>query len=256
MALSLQCWLILLMIICVISDEYPYRPTFHFVPNPPNWMQDPSGPFYDSNTGLYHIMFDYTQPLQWGHAISTDILHWQNLPIAIPNNQSYDKGGVFTGSVTIVNGEPIAMFSVYSNDKMCLAFPSDAKNDINLTDWTPYSNNCVLNFPADGPNGRDPITSWTTDDGNTWTFAYATQGPGKNGGAVTYQTKDWKSWKRIGQLSYSNYTGGWECPDFFELSTKEQADGITHVMKVSIYICDLCHVPVIFFNIRAYIYNA
>ena len=34
------------------------------------------------------------------------------------------------------------------------------------------------------PNGRDPTTSWTVDNGTTWTFAYATQGPGSNGGAV------------------------------------------------------------------------
>ena len=114
-------------------------------------------------------MFDYTQPLQWGHAVSTDLLHWQNLPIAIPNNQSYDKGGVFTGSVTIVNNEPIAMFSVYSNNRMCLAYPSDPKNDVNLTNWMPYADNCVLNAPQDGPYGRDPITSWTEDDGKTWT---------------------------------------------------------------------------------------
>eukprot|EP00483_Globobulimina_turgida_P004267 UN04276 len=125
------------------------------------------------------------------------------------------------------------MYSVFSNDKMCLAFPTDSANDVNLTKWTQYSQNCVLNAPKDGPYGRDPITSWTTDNGKTWTFAYATQGPHSNGGAVTYQTTDWKKWTRKNFLSYSNYSGGWECPDFFELSSKEKADGITHVMKVS-----------------------
>eukprot|EP01084_Bolivina_argentea_P045373 83524_1 len=211
--------------------DWPYRPTFHFVPNPPGWMQDMSGPFYDANTKLYHIMPDITQPLQWGHAISTDLLHWKNLPIAITNTESYDKGGVFTGSVTIVNGEPIAMYSVSTNNRMCLSRPTDT-NDVNLTKWTQYDT-CVLNAPQDGPMGRDPITSWTTDNGTTWVFAYATQGPGKNGGAVTYKTRDWINWQRAHFLSYSNYTGGWECPDFFELSIKEQSDGISHVMKVS-----------------------
>ena len=153
-------------------------------------------------------MFQYQTPRTWGHAISTDMLHWENLAIAIENDESYDSGGVFTGSTTIVNGSPIAMYSVSTNNKMCIAFPNNT-NDKNLTKWTDYSNNCILNAPQDGPTGRDPTTSWTTDNGKTWTFAYATQGPGSNGGAITYQTTDWKTWKRAPMpLTYSNTTGG------------------------------------------------
>ena len=123
-------------------------------------------------------MFQYQAPRVWGHAISTDLLHWQNLPIALSNNETYDKGGVFTGSTTILNdGTPMILYSVSTNDKICLAYPSN-DNDVNLTEWTNYPNNCILNANATVPTGRDPTTSWTTDNGKTWTFAYATQGPG------------------------------------------------------------------------------
>eukprot|EP01083_Nonionella_stella_P309385 1095547_1 len=82
------------------AEPYPFRPTFHFVPNPPNWMNDPNGQFYDATNHIYHLFFQYKTPATWGHAISTDLLHWQNLPIAINNDEDYNKGGVFTGSHT------------------------------------------------------------------------------------------------------------------------------------------------------------
>ena len=195
---------------------------------------DPNGPFYDASTGLYHLMFQYKTPRTWGHAISTDLLRWTNLPIAISNDEAYDKGGVFTGSTTVLtDGTPVAMYSVSTNDKMCIAQPADM-NDVNLTVWRDYADICVLSANATGPTGRDPTTSWTTDGGRTWTFAYATQGPGANGAAVTFETSDWKTWKRAKQpLTYSNTTGGWECPDFFELPKSQQTDGVTHVAKAS-----------------------
>eukprot|EP01084_Bolivina_argentea_P150878 263426_1 len=236
--------LIILFLISIIltsaesSETYPWRPTFHFVPNPLNWMNDPSGPFYDANTGIYHLFFEYQSPANWGHCISRDMLNWINLPIAVKNDEPYDINGVYTGSATIVNNEPILMHSatMVNNEPilMCIVYPNNT-NDINLTVWTEYSGNCVLNSSRDGnPNGRDPTTSWTTDNGKTWTFAYALQGPGSNGAAITYQTNDWKQWKRAPKyLSYSNNSGGWECPDFFILPKSQQFDGITHVMKVS-----------------------
>ncbi len=58
----------------------------------PNYRNDPNGPFYDAKSGIYHLMFQYKTPRTWGHAISTDLLHWQNLPIAINNDETYDKG--------------------------------------------------------------------------------------------------------------------------------------------------------------------
>ena len=64
--------------------------------------------------------------------------------------------------------------------------------------------------------------------------AYATQGPGSNGAAVTFTTSDWKTWRRNEKpLTYSNTSGGWECPDFFLLPESQQSDGITHVAKAS-----------------------
>lgn len=80
------------------------RLQFHYSPIT-GWMNDPNGLVY--HNGLYHLYYQYNpyqshwSNMHWGHAVSTDLISWLNLPIAIyPNpelNNQY-MGGIFTGS--------------------------------------------------------------------------------------------------------------------------------------------------------------
>ena len=63
-----------------------------------------------------------------------------------------------------------------------------------------------------------------------------------NGAAVTFQTTDWKTGKRASKpLTYSNNTGAWECPDFFQLPQSQQVENITHVAKTSFKASTYCN---------------
>jgi hypothetical protein len=91
-------------------------------------------------------MYQYLTPRVWGHAVSTDLVHWTQLPIALDTDMWYDKGGVFSGSATILNDEartPVLSYSVSTDDMQCLAFPAN-RSDPNLVKVFSNCLPCIL----------------------------------------------------------------------------------------------------------------
>src|SRR6202050_4378891 len=142
------------------SDQFrePYRLQFHFSP-PENWTNDPNGLVYYK--GEYHLFFQYnpfgTQwgHMSWGHAVSTDMVHWKQLPVVIP-----EENGVmiFSGSV-VVDWENTSGFcnSLSDSDHSCLVAVYTGytgsiqnqniaySNDRGRT-WIKYSHNPVIDL--------------------------------------------------------------------------------------------------------------
>ena len=78
-----------------------YRPQFHFTPTR-HWMNDPNGLLYYK--GKYHLFFQHNPEainwgnMSWGHAVSTDLYNWQELPVAIACTPTT---GIFSGSAVV-----------------------------------------------------------------------------------------------------------------------------------------------------------
>ena len=76
-----------------------WRPQYHFSPKA-HWMNDPNGMVYYQ--GTYHLFFQYYPdssvwgPMHWGHAVSTDLVHWEEEPISVHGGLAVGYDGRFS----------------------------------------------------------------------------------------------------------------------------------------------------------------
>jgi fructan beta-fructosidase len=212
--------------ICAQTPTYnqPYRPQVHFSPAE-NWTNDPNGLVYFQ--GEYHLFFQYNPfgdqwgHMSWGHAVSTDLLHWQELPVAIP-----EKDGImiFTGSV-VVDHENTTGFCAPKNDCLVAIYtghsqtPQGTLQTQNIAfsldngrTWTRYRANPVLDLHLAG--FRDPSVSWDPT-ARHWIMAVSLP---KEHKVRFYSSPNLKEWTQLSDFGPAGATDGdWECPDLLSI---------------------------------------
>lgn len=200
-----------------------WRPQFHFTAKK-NWLNDPNGlVFYN---GLYHLFFQHNPfgtewgNMHWGHAVSPDLVHWAERPIALAPD---GHGTCFSGSavvdwnntagfaapdaphpplVAFYTGAPVPQVEGGPKFTQCLAYSLDG----GLT-WEKYAGNPVMeNIIGDN---RDPKVIWHAP-ASKWIMALYLD---KSDYAL-FGSADLKSWERLCDVEVP---GRGECPDFFEL---------------------------------------
>jgi len=221
-----------------------YRPQFHFSPET-GWMNDPNGMVFYG--GEYHLFYQYYPdstvwgPMHWGHAVSSDMVHWTHLPVALyPDSLGY----IFSGSAvadsantsgfgTDSNPPLIAVFT-YHNSELekggSSTFQSQGiawSTDKGRT-WTKYSGNPVLPNPGKR-DFRDPKVFWHNETGK-WIMILAVHDR-----INLFSSPDLKSWSFESEFGVDAgaHGGVWECPDLFPLKV-EGSDQTKWVMLVSI----------------------
>ena len=215
------------------ADE---RPLFHLTPLV-GWMNDPNG--FCWYHGQYHLFYQYHPfsrrwgPMHWGHAVSTDLLHWTYMPCALAPDTEADAGGCFSGSaVEMPDGR---MLLCYTGVQPAGTFRRETQAQcIAVGDGTDFEKsllNPVIRH-AHLPEGysefdfRDPKI-WRKDDG-TYQMVVANLHRERSGTVLLMESRDGQDWRFVGEIDASRgkYGKMWECPDFFEL------DG-TQVLLVS-----------------------
>ncbi|MCU1262162.1 MAG: Levanase [Bryobacterales bacterium] len=223
--------------------DQPYRPQYHFSPKQ-NWTNDPNGLVYFE--GEYHLFFQYNPfgdkwgHMSWGHAVSRDMVHWQELPVALPEENGVM---VFTGSTVIDrantsgfcrNGKP-CMVAVYTghtpktNSKPALQTQNLAFSNDRGRTWTKYEKNPVLNLNMS--DFRDPHVFWS-EQKKRWVMAVSLPDDHQ---VRFYGSPDLKRWERVSEFGPAGATGGqWECPILFQLPVDGDGRNTRWVLKVGL----------------------
>ena len=138
----------------------PYRPRYHFLA-PANFMGDPNGAiFWQGECHLFYQHNPYEAVdanMHWGHARSTDLVHWTDLPIALaPSPGGPDRNGCYSGHAVEGAGVPTLIY--YGDpDGNCLA-----SSDDRLLRWEKQPANPVI------PHPRDKAAEWRPWDPFAW----------------------------------------------------------------------------------------
>jgi sucrose-6-phosphate hydrolase SacC (GH32 family) len=202
----------------------PLRQQFHFSATR-GWINDPNGLcFYD---GEYHLFFQwcpYTtrdSDKHWGHAVSTDLVHWKELGVALYPDTF---GPMWSGSAVVdwkntsgfgADGKPplVLAYTAAGAFVQCIASSTDGRS------FTKYTNNPVAKNISDG--NRDPKIIWY-EPTKQWVMALyvgfppasdkINQSKGERHTIQFLTSPDLKTWTRTGEVE-----GFYECPDLFPL---------------------------------------
>jgi fructan beta-fructosidase len=210
-----------------------YRPQVHFSPRE-HWTNDPNGLVYFR--GEYHLFFQFNPfgdewgHMSWGHAASTDLLHWTEFPVAIPEKKNEM---VFTGSV-VVDRQNTSGFCRTKDECLVAVYtgyddnPGETRQTQNLAysvdngrTWTRYAGNPVIDL--DLANFRDPSVSWDETERH-WLMAVSLP---KEHRIRFYSSRDLKQWTRLSDFGPAgDVAGDWECPDLLNIPGDSGKEGI------------------------------
>ncbi|MBL7749717.1 MAG: glycoside hydrolase family 32 protein [Chitinophagaceae bacterium] len=205
----------------------PYRPQYHFTPAI-HWMNDPNGLVY--HKGEYHLFYQFNPfgnkwgHMSWGHAVSSDLIRWQHLPLAIPEEKDTM---IFSGSCVVdehnssgfaTQPGQVPMVAIYTahiegkNQSQHIAYSLDDGRT-----WTKYNANPVLDLGK--KDFRDPKVFWYKPQ-QKWVMAVVLPIEKQ---AQFYSSKDLKQWQLMSSFGPAGDTTGiWECPDLFEVPVKDE----------------------------------
>ncbi|MCB0965452.1 MAG: glycoside hydrolase family 32 protein [Ilumatobacter sp.] len=211
-----------------------HRPIVHFTARQ-HWINDPNGPIILD--GRAHLYFQHNPngsdwgDISWGHAVSDDLLNWDELPVAIPAAPDHM---IFSGSTAITDdGVVAAFYTGHRPDADPRRVRQDQRvaisRDGGLT-FRPFATNPVIDL--DLVDFRDPNV-FRHDPTGRWVMVVSL--PDRHQ-LVVFGSVDLVSWEECSRFGPVGATGGiWECPALFEVPVLDhdgRAVGRRWVLKV------------------------
>ena len=202
-----------------------WRPRYHYTPMR-NWMNDPNGLVWFD--GEYHLYYQYNPlgdqwgHISWGHAVSRDLVSWQELPVAI---QATDRVMAFSGSIVVdhhntggfappaSSAPPLVAFftgfdPVTKIQSQHLAYSLDRGRS-----FTAYAGNPVIDIGS--TEFRDPKVFWHGPT-QRWVMLVVAALVQE---MWIYTSVDLKAWAKVSTFGPAGSAANniWEVPELFEL---------------------------------------
>lgn len=205
----------------------PYYPFYHFT-GPESWINDPNGPIYYK--GKYHLFYQFDPVIRdeggwrkssrcWGHAVSRDLVHWTDWPVAIWPDTPQDYGGVYSGNTVVDDtGTPCALYTGNTTGRSGLRYGILAKSRDDMLTWDKR----VVMDHAQRPNPDTPVHH----DGYIWQetgvwyqlVGGTTGGNDPHGAAFLWTSTDLVHWTLVHNIAPDIRLGEfWELPYLIEL---------------------------------------
>lgn len=204
------------------SDSLPQKadshPAIHFSANT-GWLNDPNGFYYDK--GVYHLYFQHNpfntawENMCWGHAISKDLLHWEQLETVLYP----DGGGTMFSGCAVINekgllGLPVeypVFFYTSAGNQSCW---SKGEKFVQKLAYSPDEGKTLVKtgitaVPHIAGDNRDPKVYWHEGSKGYYMVLYLEE----NDFAILRSSNlaDWTLTQRI------TLEDAWECPDLFQV---------------------------------------
>ena len=213
---------------CISKEE---KPSFHLCA-PIGWINDPNG--FSTFNNEYHLFYQYHPydvvwgPMYWGHSKTNDFIKWEQLPIALAPEASYDMGGCFSGSALEYDGKHVIMYTGVLDNKdengervvrqtQCIAI-GNGENYEKL-ECNPVITHEMLPEGSSLEDFRDPKI-WR--EGEEFYCVVASRSNDGSGQILMYKSNNLKEWEFVTIVDNSKNKVGrmWECPDLFSLNGK------------------------------------
>ncbi len=208
----------------------PYYPVYHFTP-PESWMNDPNGPIFYRDQ--YHLFYQFDPQVDdghgkwvrsrrtWGHAVSGDLVHWKDWPVAVWPDTPYDSAGVYSGNTFVDdNGDLCGLYTGNVDGHKEAYGLLLRSSDEGLT----FQKKMVMDN-VQRPNADSPVhwdgQVWKHED--TWyqLIGGTTGGDSAQGAAWIWSSPDLEEWTLIKNIAPSLKRGRfWELPYLIKLDDK------------------------------------
>lgn len=196
------------------------RPRYHYTPQA-NWLSDPNGLVHDGEH--WHMFYQYNPHgedwghMSWGHAVTTDLARWDELPVALPTDE---RRMVFSGSAAMDTSGSAgfgrdAMVALYTaaaigepqHQAQALAWSLDKG-----ATWTDHPGNPVLDLGM--ADFRDPYV-FCHEPSNSWVMVVVKSNEQV---AQIWRSSDLAAWRLASEIPAGDAPGRiWECPTLVEL---------------------------------------